>query len=176
MNMAVVFIYCDYRDEGIQTFVNIMGSLAKQLLLRARSIPAAVWKIHEGMSKAQRPMNPKTAKEIIELVIQQFDRVYVCFDALDELQPDVRNQMLEFFKTVTGTTLRVFVTGRPNVKAKLTGSLANKAISEIAIVANVEDLQTYLKERFSQDDWPEAMDETLQSLITKKIMEWSQGM
>jgi hypothetical protein len=169
-------MYCDYRDQGIQTIISIMGSLAKQLVSQARFIPAQVWELHKKLSKEQKPMDLQTTQVIIKLVLEQFDRVYVCFDALDELQPDVRRQILEFFKTVSGTTIRLFVTGRPNVESELAHSLADRPTTKIPIVANAEDIEIYLSQRISQDLYPEAMDETLQTQIKEKLIEWSQGM
>jgi hypothetical protein len=176
MNMAVILVYCDYRDQAIQTIISIMGSLAKQLVSQARFIPSQVWEIHKRLSNQQKPMDLETAQAIIKLLLEQFDRVYICFDALDECQLDVRRQLLEFFKTISGTTLRLFVTGRPNVESELFNSLAGKQISNIPIVANVEDIELYLSQRFSQDLYPEAMDETLQTQMKEKIIQWSQGM
>jgi hypothetical protein len=121
-------------------------------------------------------MDIETGRTIINLILEQFDRVYVCFDALDELQPDVRLSLLEFFKTVSGTTLRLFVTGRSNVESELTNFLVDKPTTKIPIVANVEDIELYLAQRLSQDRYPEAMDEILQAQIKHKILEWSQGM
>jgi hypothetical protein len=169
MNMALVFVYCDYQDQAIQTIISIMGSLATQLVSQARFIPWQVWKMH-------KPIDVEAAQAIIKLVLEQFDHVYICFDALDELQPDVRRQLLEFLKTVSGTSLRLFVTGRPNVESELDSSLAEKATSKIPIVANVEDMELYFAQRLSHDLHPEAMDETLRDQIKEKIIQWSQGM
>jgi hypothetical protein len=176
MNMAVVFMYCDYRDQATQTTMSIMGSIAKQLLLQARSIPAEVWEMHKKLSKKQKPVDLETAQATIKLVLEQLERVYICFDALDELQPDVRRQVLEFLGTVSGTTVRLFVTGRPNVESELAHFLMDKTISKIPIVANAEDIELYLSQRFSQDHYREAMDETLQAQIKDKIIEFSRGM
>jgi hypothetical protein len=174
--MAVLFIYCDYRDQAIQTIINIMGSLAKQLVSQARFIPTQVWDMHKKLSKEQRPIDLETAQAIIKLVLEQYDRVYICFDALDECQADVRTQILEFFKTVAGTALRLFVTGRPNVETELDRSLTDKQTSKLPIAAHTEDIELYLSQRFSQDRYPEAMDKTLQAQIKDKIIQWSQGM
>jgi hypothetical protein len=176
MNIAIVFFYCDYWDISIQTVGNIMGSLAEQLLSQAHSMGQAVREMHTRMLKEESPISLKTAQEIIKPALQQFDRVYVCFDALDELQPDVRRQLMEFFTTVTGTSLRVFMTGRPNVEAELASFLADKPTSKIPIVANEDDINIYLTEKFSQDRHSDAMDETLQVQIQEKILKGSQGM
>jgi hypothetical protein len=174
--MAVILMYCDYRDKEIQTIISIMGSLAQQLVSQACFIPEQVWEIHKELSKERKPIDLEASQTIIKLILERFDRVYVCFDALDECQPDVRRQLLDFLRTVSGTTLRLFVTGRPNVESELGNSLVEKPMSKIPIVANVEDIELYLAQRFSQDLRPEAMDETLRAQIKEKIIQWSQGM
>lgn len=174
--MAVIFMYCDYRDQSNQTILGIIGSLAKQLLSQARSIPKAVWDSYKQMAKRRKAVDLEFAQAILELVFPSFDCVYICLDALDECQTDARRQLLELLKTVTGTTLRLFVTARPNIEAALVTSLADKSISRIPITANKEDLKIFLSQQFSRDRYPEAMDETLQAQITDKIIKWSEGM
>lgn len=174
--IAVIFIYCDYRDKVNQTLVNLIGSLTKQLILQAGVIPAAVWDTYKTMERMQKPFNLESGEAIIKALLQQFDRVHICVDALDECQPEARRQLLEFFKTITGTVVRLFVTGRPNVEAELATSLADRLISKTPIVANKEDIQIYLSQQISQDRYPEAMDEILRTQMADKIIEWSQGM
>lgn len=176
MNAAVILIYCDYRDQTNQTIVGMVGSLAKQLLLQAQSIPATVQQLFKGMEKEEKPINLDSAQAIFKLALQQFDCVYICLDALDECQPEARRQLLELFKTVTGTILRLFITGRPNVEAELANSFADRPVSKVPIAAHKDDILLYLSERFSRDRYREAMDETLRTQITDKILEWSQGM
>lgn len=173
---AVLFLYCDYRDQVNQSFVNVVGSLAKQLGLQAPSIPTAIWELYKRMVNAQHPINLDVLHTMINIFVKLFDCVYICVDGLDECHPDTRRQLLEFFKTITGTTLKLFVTGRPNIEDELTTCMADKSVSKMPIVAKREDLQIYLSEKFSQDPYPEAMDMTLQTQITDRIIQWSQGM
>lgn len=181
-NVAILYLYCDYRDQANQTFVNLVGSLAQQLALHANVIPTAIWNIFKDTVKKKQSINAETLQTIVDTLVRGFDCVYIGVDALDECHLDVRSQLLRFLRTVAetgacaGTTIRLFVTGRPNIEAELAASMAGISTSNISIAANKEDLQIYLSQRFSQDRYPEAMDETLRAQITDKIIKWSQGM
>lgn len=174
--VAVVFIYCDYRDQTNQTILGIIGSFAKQLLSQIRPIPPAVREVHEEMTKEQKSVNLESAEAIFKLVLQHFDSVYICVDALDECYLNTRKQLLQFLNRVTGTTLRLFVTSRPNIEPEVVRSLGNMLVSNMPIAANEEDIRLYLTQQFAEDHHPEAMDDTLRARITDMIIKWSQGM
>lgn len=176
MKIAVIYFYCDYRDRKNQSTVDILGSFAKQLVSQAHSIPATVWEIFKQKEARQDVINLEDAEKIITLIIPCFDRVCVCIDALDECQLEPRRQILDFFRRLTGTTLRLFLTGRPSVEYEVVGALNDLPISKILIVANEEDIRLYLSEKFSQDPYPEAMDDSLRTEIANEIVSQSQGM
>jgi hypothetical protein len=156
--------------------VDIIGSFAKQLVSQAHSIPVAVWELYEPKAKRQETINLESAKQIVNVILPCFDCVYICIDALDECEPTPRGQLLDFLKKVTGTTLRIFLTGRPSVEDELVNSLRCIPLSVIPIVANEEDIRIYLSEKFERDRYPEAMGESLKTEISNKIIEQSKGM
>lgn len=169
-------MYCDYRDQHNQSISNIIGSFAKQLVSQARSIPVAVWEIYNEKAGQHEMINLESAEAIFEHTIQCFDHVYICIDALDECQPEPRRQLLYFLKRLTGTTLRLFMTGRPSVEDEIISTLRDIAISRIPIVAKEEDIRLCLSEKFDHDPYPEAMDDLLKMDIQNKIVQQSQGM
>src|ERR1700749_1876806 len=90
VNAAVAFVYCDYRDQLHQTIVNLIGSLANQLVLQVHSIPTAIWEIYKRMAMERKPVNLESTQAVFRIILQQFECVYICIDALDECQPEVR--------------------------------------------------------------------------------------
>jgi hypothetical protein len=175
-NIAVIYIHCDYRDKDNQSAADIIGSFAKQLASQARSIPVAVWEFYEPKAKRQETINLEGAKQIVNLIIPCFDCVYICVDALDECEPTPRGQLLDFLKKLTGTTLRLFLTGRSSVEDELLSGLRGISLSMIPIAANEEDIRIYLSEKFEKDRYPEAMGESLKTEISNKIVNQSNGM
>lgn len=89
-NAATLFLYCDYRDQVNQTFINMVGSLAQQLALQANPIPTIIWNLYKDMIKKRQPINTETLRTILNIFVQLFDIVYVGIDALDECQVDTR--------------------------------------------------------------------------------------
>jgi hypothetical protein len=176
LHIAVIYIHCDYRDKDNQSAADIIGSFAKQLVSQAHSIPVAVWKVYEPKAKQQETINLESAKQIVNFILPCFDCVYICIDALDECEPTPRIQLLDFVKKLTGTTLRLFLTGRPNIEDELLSSLRGTPLSTIPIAAKEEDIRLYLSEKFEQDRYPEAMGESLKAEIADKIVSQSKGM
>jgi hypothetical protein len=176
LKIAVIYTHCDYRDKDNQSAADIIGSFAKQLVSQAHSIPVPVWEFYEPKAKQQETINLESAKEIVNLILPCFDCVYICVDALDECEPTPRRQLLNFLKTLTGTTLRLFLTGRPSVEDELASSLKTTPLSMIPIAASEEDIRLYLSEKFEQDRYPEAMGESLKAEISNKIVSQSKGM
>lgn len=176
LKIGIVYFYCDYRDKDNQTTVNIIGSFAKQLLLQARSIPAAIWEIYKVKAARHEAIDSETAETIFKLIIRCFDSLYICIDALDECQPEPRRQLLDFFKRLTETPRRLFLTGRLSVEDEVVSALGDIPMSTIPIVAHEEDIRLYLSEMSDQDSYPEAMDESLKNEIANRIVQQSQGL
>jgi hypothetical protein len=176
LNIAVIYIHCDYRDKNNQSAADIIGSFAKQLASQSHSIPVAVWELYEPKAKQQETINLESAKQIFNLILPCFDCVHICIDALDECEPIPRRQLLDFVKNLAGTTLRIFLTGRPSVEDELVSSLKGTSLSTIPIAANEGDIRLYLSEKFEQDRYPEAMGESLKTEIANKIVNQSNGM
>jgi hypothetical protein len=176
LKIAVIYIYCDYRDKDNQSATNIIGSFAKQLILQAGSIPAEIWKIYRQKEERHEAIDLETAKEIADLILPCFDSVYICIDALDECQTEPRRQLLGFLRTLTGRNIRLFLTGRSSVESELLSASKGMSISTIPIVANEEDIRLYLSEKFEQDRYPEAMGDSLRAEVANKIVDQAKGM
>jgi hypothetical protein len=175
LKIAVIYSYCDYRDKGYQSAADIIGSFAKQLISQSQSIPIAVWKVYRPKAGRLEAINLESAKQIVNVILPCFDSVYICIDALDECQPETRRQLLGFLKTLMGTNIRLYLTGRSNVEGELLNAFKGISISTIPIVANDEDIRLYLAEKFEQDRYPEAMGDSLRAEVTNKIVDQSKG-
>lgn len=175
---AVVCLYCDYRDQGKQTLVNIMGSLLKQFLIHIGTshIPEDVIILLGEKKRKDQRVEITDILEMLKVTLAQPSRSYVCIDALDELQAEVRKALLDTLHGVFMTvgTLGIFVTGRPHIAAELN---AKFSIPEtIDIKAQHDDIRAYLIYQISQDINPTAMNGTLKEEITTTITEKSKDM
>jgi hypothetical protein len=144
----------------------MIGELAKQLLLQSSPIPEEVWPLFEKHTA----ITTEKATQVLTLLLHNFDRIYICIDALDECDPQSREELLRFLATFKGTALRVFCTARFHVVAEVTEYFEPLGIKTVEICAHEADIKLYIEERISKDRRKDAMDEQLQEQITKKLV------
>lgn len=171
LQTAIAYLYCDYRDQNSQTAVNLIGGLAKQLVMQIPPMSQSLWKAYEDTTANI------SSQEVITLTLHQyFDFAFICIDALDECEPENRKQLLRLLKSLREFPVRIFLTGRQSVEAEVLRTLGELSISTIRIVANEEDIRTCLAEKFVEDPYPEAIDEELRKSITNEVVQRSDGM
>lgn len=175
--LGFAFLYCDYRDQESQTGPNMIGALAKQLMRQAHSVPQNTLDFIENQIKERKTANLETIEQLFTLILQEFKVVYICVDAFDECESQLRIQLLQLFRKLSHTSLHVFLTARQSVEveAEVTDALASLTPGKAPIVANNDDIRICLIQRISEDPYPEAMDEKLQNEVIEKIITLSQG-
>lgn len=163
------YIYCDYRDQKEQTVENILGAILVQLLKSLPEIPAAVLEIYEQRVRQSKPLDLDDATELLRTIYSQFSRVYICLDALDELQPIYLEGLLRRLCDVP-SAIHIFLTGRPHVQNIVQKSA--KTDTGIIIEAHDKDIQRFVEHEIGgpNDLEPEAMDEALRELIIDKVI------
>jgi hypothetical protein len=169
------YIYCDYRDQKEQTIENILGAVLTQLLESLPEIPAAVLEIHGQRVNQRKPLSLEDSSELLRITCAQFRRVYICLDALDELQPVYLEALLRRLCDVPAA-IQIFLTGRPHVR-KVVQQFAKTDIG-IIIEANESDIRRFIEHEIGgpNDLEPEAIDETLRKLIIDKVVDSAKGM
>ena len=86
-NMVVLFLYCDYQTQKDQSAVNIIGSLLSQVALGASQIPSEVQRAFELGQRGRHALQLSDMVELLVKTVSSIERVYICFDAMDELLP-----------------------------------------------------------------------------------------
>ena len=96
----------------------------------------------------------------------------MCIDALDECAAVHRIKILDSLKQILEKSpgARIFVTGRPHVRAEIEKRLSGLVIS-MFIGPSKDDITRYLRARLSEDETPDALDESLEADILEKIPE-----
>ena len=112
---------------------------------------------------------------MMSLILQQFDTSFICIDALDELTPQTRKELLVFLKNNVKSSTKIFLTGRPHIRNDVTSYLGDPK-SEVDITANPDDIRQYLRHRIEQDMMQEAMSVELKAEILDIIVAKSRGM
>ena len=167
-------MYCDYKDQAIQTVLNILGSILQQLLHALPFVPTVI----QDKLKMKHYVISDTV-QIFKLALPQFHSIFVCIDALDELETKTCIELLRLFRDELGAA-KLFLTGRPTVRGTIIRTLriSTEATNEVIIEAHPDDIKVFLLKELldSMDENPSAMDNRLQEDIISKLMASCKGM
>ena len=141
-DIAITYVYCDYKDSLTHSVTALLSSLLRQLIEqtpRAESI-AELSTILTENAKYRDPTEAELFTWVCT-VSKDFNNVYIFVDALDEcpeLSRDALLLRLQHFSQFGQT--RLFLTSRPNIDIK--SRLPN--MSRIEIAASALDIEAYL--------------------------------
>ena len=168
--IGVAIVYCDYRDQANQSVRNILGSILQQLLLALPSLPKEVHEQLESIRKGMKQIVISDILQIFKLALPQFDGIFVCIDALDELETSTCIELLRLFRDELGAA-KLFLTGRPTVRNIIIRTLriSTQARNEVIIEAHHTDIKAFLLKELldSRDENPSAMNNELQEASCK---------
>jgi len=172
-NATVTCFYFDFAARKDQSATAMLGSLLKQIVSGMETIPKDVsWAFEEG-KKAIGGRGPQLL-DIVKMLqtITSSQRTFVCIDALDECAAVHRGKILDSLKQMLEKSpgTRIFITGRPHIRAEMEKRLGGKVIS-VSLCPNKEDIIRYIRVRLGEDETPDAMDESLVTDILEKIPE-----
>jgi len=173
----VAYIYCDYRDKTNQNLLNIMGSILKQHLALTPGIPDTVVGQLKSLQKLGKKAKIQDVTQMLKSAIPQTGSHFLCIDALDELEPRTRLELLKTLQTEFGGT-RIFLTGRPHISSDVSRILQTHPADAIQITPNPADIRAYLSHEI-QLDWelnPDDMNEQLKEELLDGIVSKAQGM
>ncbi|KAF7593950.1 hypothetical protein BBP40_010457 [Aspergillus hancockii] len=170
--IGLAFLYGDYRDQKNQTTENVLGAIVKQLLTLLPDIPQSLLELHEEKSQQEVPLDLPNAEGFLDVACEQFSRVYICIDALDEL---IDQRALLSSLHGRPSSIQVFVTGRPHVERILQRYF--KSRQDISIEAHEDDIRRYIDHEIGgpNDTEPDAMDEKLKLDIQKRVLASAKG-
>ena len=173
-NIAVLSLYCDYQTQKDQSAVNIIGSLLSQVALRAGQIPPAIKRAFELSQRSHQTLRLSDMLKLFVKTVSSTERVYICSDAIDELLPQNRLDLLRALRHIIqdAPNIRLFLTGRPHIRGDLDKYLTKRAYT-IHIVADQGDIARYVSRRMEDDDDgdPDLMPDDLKDHILKTILE-----
>ncbi|KAF8417386.1 hypothetical protein EV426DRAFT_376156 [Tirmania nivea] len=174
---AIVCLYCDYRDKSQQTLDNLLGSLVRQCLTSMPHVPDEVAEMLGLIQRERKRIEVKDALQALKFILLQLDHAFLCIDALDELEPRIRKDLLEILRVeLTNTVkLKLFLTGRPHIPLEVNQWLQVQQ-DPINIQASPDDIRKYLINEIACDPRPDAMNDTLQHEIVNEITHKSEGM
>jgi ankyrin repeat domain-containing protein 50 len=112
-NVGIVFIYCNYKEQTIQTVTHLIASLLKQLVQECPLIPDSIKSFY--LYHQDRGTFPTLDEftRALETEIKTYEKVFVVVDALDECTEsnESRIKLLKVLQSLTGP-VNLMVTSR----------------------------------------------------------------
>lgn len=129
--------------------------------------------MHQDYSKQEKMLDSSGIKHLFNLVSAEFEHVYFCLDALDELS-DLRS-LLELLRD-SPSNMRYFLTGRPHIRNTVEKYMIESR--SISIEAHRSDIVKFIEReiRGPNDAEPDAMNDDLRSKMYQSICESARGM
>jgi hypothetical protein len=174
-NVAIAYLYCNYKEQEKQTPQTLFGSLVQQLVQRNTAVPDDLKGFHEAHAKF-KPPTPPTLDECLRLLKSQLARcpsVFFVIDALDECKDDTREKFCAHLRELQGN-IHILITSRdiPELKVQI------KPSAQLEIRASDDDIIRYTKDRIKSAGRLEkfTQDLNLRDLVIKTIQENTKGM
>ena len=169
----VTCFYFDFAARKEQSAASVLGSLLKQIVVGMETIPEEISGAFQEEKKAIGGRGPQLL-DIVKMLqaITSSLRTVICADALDECEVvhrvKVFNSLKQILEKSPGT--RIFITGRPHVRAEIEKRLAGR-VASVSVGPSRGDIIEYLRVRLDEGETPDAMDESLGVEILEKIPE-----
>ena len=163
--------YCDFRDRREQTTTNILGAILKQLLVKAEVLEH----VQSAFQKAKtepggRGLRLPDMVQMLKQAIAILPQVFIFIDALDECLPNhLLGLLVSMMDILRGSPrTRIFLTGRPQVEAKITRYFTGLTVP---VIPKTHDIKRYLERKLKMDPEPMAMSNSLRADILRIIPE-----
>ncbi|KAF8458591.1 hypothetical protein BGX38DRAFT_1264844 [Terfezia claveryi] len=138
-------------EKANQNLLNIMGSILKQHLTVTTNIPDQTVDLLESLQKNGKEVMIKDMSQMLKFVIPQTaSHHFLCIDALDELVPGPRLELLKALQIEFGSS-RILLTGRPLVASDVSRILQIYLADAIQITPNSIEVRAYLSHEIEQD-------------------------
>jgi hypothetical protein len=160
----------------MQTPVNLVASLLRNLILKEPVIPEELKTLYENHLRKETRPSLSDCSKLLQVVVGHFSKVFIVIDALDECTTTggAKDDLLaEIQKLQPQTCLLVTSRDLPNIEHGLHGAYCLK------LQASDTDIKNYIKEHISSSSDlmiftkrdPKLYDDIITTIVTK-----SQGM
>ncbi|KAK3333008.1 hypothetical protein B0T19DRAFT_353277 [Cercophora scortea] len=177
--VAVAYFYCDYKNTASQSPVITLGSIAAQIArqhVTAFDLLQEMYDEHHPKDGLEKPMDATSLCEVIQAMAQNFDRVFIVVDALDECGSQT-GDMLESLKTIAECAV-VSIALFSRTEQDIRESLADD-FSFLEIAAQTQDLEIFVGVEMSRRKGLKDLqikDPTLNEDVRRKLVHGADGM
>ena len=170
-NTVVSCFYLDFAARKEQSATNVLGSLLKQMVGGMERIPEEISRAFQQQKTTIGGRRPQLGNIVKMLqLITSSRRTFMCIDAIDECSGAQRARLLDSLKLILDKSpdTRIFVTGRPPIRAEVQNRLAGH-VKSVSVSPAGNDITRYLRIKLQEDETPDAMDEGLEAEILERI-------
>jgi len=170
-NAAVLCFYFDFAARKEQTATSMLGSLLKQVISGMGRVTEDISRALQEQKRAVSGRKPQISDIVKMLQLMTFSQpTFMVIDALDECTAVQRFRLFDSLKEILEKSpkARIFVTGRPHIRAEIERCLAGRVVS-VSVGPAKGDIIRFLRVRLREDETPDAMDEALEADILEKI-------
>lgn len=139
----MAFFFCDHNSPDSLNPVNVLAALAIQLAMQADEAFEVLDSYHEELhphNGIQKPPEAKRMIQVVQKMINHYDRVYVAIDGLDECGSSVAELLQSLKQLARDSHVNMALFSRD--EAEIREELSDNAYIEIA--AHTEDLELYV--------------------------------
>ena len=137
----------------------------------AGGVPEEIWRALREQNNVVSGRKPQLG-DIVKMlqIITSSQPTFMVIDALDECTALQRYRLFDSLKEILQKSpgTRVFLTGRPHIRAEIETRLAGR-VRSVSICPTRDDIIRFLRARLSEDETPDAMDSSLEAEILEKI-------
>lgn len=173
-NYGIAYIYFDYKEQSLQTPINVLASLVKQLVSQIPYVPTEV-EVWHGNIGYRAPTYEDLYTGLLA-TLKSFTRVFFVFDALDECdQITQREGLLPLFQRMGKSGINLFLTSR-EYPDDIRHSLRNAA--KIELVPKNEDITAYIESKIDGNIRASRLVQQgqLKDKVLSEVLDCSKGM
>jgi hypothetical protein len=172
--VEVLYLFCHYRDQKVQTLFNLLGCLLKQLLEKQNGIIRDIKVLWKYCSNTGRNPTISDVTKILQAEILKYDKVFIVVDGLDECLDDDgrRTALVEELRRWTGVRTMFLSRNIPSIKDLFVRDRQFELFAHLPI-------EQYIRGRFKREPHLSALsgnDETLVAQVVEEIVKKSGGM
>ena len=168
--VAIVFIYCNYKERAEQTLSNLVSSLLKQMAQHRRAMSDNIKSFYQCHRRESTRPTLHQITCALKSEIEAYSKVFVIVDALDECREDNGSQgkLVKLLRTLDGK-VNLLVTSRnlPSITQDF------EATKHVYIRAKDDDIRKYVEGRVALG--PRHL-KRLQETVVMRMIESSRGM
>ena len=168
-NTTVTCFYFDFTAETCA--VDILGSLLKQLISGMETVPDAISRCLQEYTKCLYGRAGQLVQIMqMLLIITSSWPIFICIDALDECDGAQLARVLQLLKEILDMSprTRIFLTGRPHIRAEIEGHLSGR-VASVSVDPSKDDFIKYIRVRLANDKSPDSMDDCLKADILNTV-------